>query len=148
MLLFNIRLSDVVPLDILVGQCAVVPGGGGGAAVAGRSRWSVDDHPAASWSTALSTAAVAKAGLYDQIHLMGAMEYNLQCPVPGTAVCFQPADQMMANAVAGSRSSFGGMGTPNMQQMLMPSDQSSSTDTLVAMLASYSPAASAALQGL
>ncbi|KAH9541228.1 hypothetical protein CY35_14G050400 [Sphagnum magellanicum] len=77
---------------------------------------------------------------------MGAMDYNLQCPVPGTAVCFQPADQMMANTVAGSRSSFGAMGTPNMQQMLMPSDQSSSTDTLVAMLASYSPAASAALQ--
>ncbi len=34
MLLFNIRLSDVVPLEILVGQCAVVPGGGGGEAVA------------------------------------------------------------------------------------------------------------------
>ncbi|CAM6034991.1 unnamed protein product [Sphagnum compactum] len=77
---------------------------------------------------------------------MGAMDYNLQCSVPGTAVCFQPADQMMANTVAGSRSSFGAMGTPNMQQMLMPSDQSSCTDTLVAMLASCSPAASAAIQ--
>jgi hypothetical protein len=113
-----------------LGQCSGVPG-------AGRTIWT--DPAWLSSSTGRSAAgphgaAAAAGGPAVDPEILG---YNTH-QYPGA--CFQPAD----TANNGSSRSFGGA---NMMQLMR--SESSSTDTLVAMLASCgSPMAGGRLQGL